>query len=309
LKIFYCRPHRILHCYVEPPENKKLHQGVTKMDFRRLSIFLIGTILTACNSGGSGGSSGSGTSTITGTGSNPVQTSPVNTTRNFSTDIMVFTGSGTWGTEITDAENLFTTKGATYQEVNSAQLDAMTPDDIAKFGVIFIPGGTGSTEADSVSAATHANLRTAVQSLGVSYVGFCAGAFVAVAPAPTNGGDVSYGFGVVNGAVPNEYAGPGTTADYFQVGLSFADGSTEDVLWYGGPITPNTGVIAKYPTGDPAISQIWSGNGLVIIGGVHPDLSQATLASLGASPTTSSQDLAWNIFNAALTQTVFTSTF
>jgi glutamine amidotransferase-like uncharacterized protein len=280
------------------------------MDFRRLSIFLIGIILTACNSGGgSGDSSGSGSGTISGTGSNPVQTSPVNTTRNFSTDILVFTGSGTWGTEITDAENLFTSKGATYQEVNSAQLDAMTPDDIAKFGVIFIPGGTGSTEADSVSAATHSNLRTAVQSLGVSYVGFCAGAFVAVAPAPTNGGDVSYGFGVVNGPVPNEYAGPGTTADYFQVALNFADGSTEDVLWYGGPITPNTGVIAKYPTGDPAISQIWSGNGLVVIAGVHPDLSTATLSSLGASPTTSSQDLAWNIFNAAITQKVFTSTF
>jgi glutamine amidotransferase-like uncharacterized protein len=281
------------------------------MDFRRLSIFLIGIILTACNSGGSGDSSGSttGAGTITGTGPNPVQTSPVNTTRNFSTDILVFTGAGTWSTEIGDAENLFTTKGATYQEVNSAQLDAMTPDDIAKFGVIFIPGGTGSTEAESVSAAAHANLRTAVQSLGVSYVGFCAGAFVAVAPAPTNGGDVSYGFGVVNGPVPNEYAGPGTTADYFEVALSFADGSTEDVLWYGGPITPDTGVIAKYPTGDPAISQIWSGNGLVVIAGVHPDLSQATLTSLGASPTTSAQDLGWSIFNAAITQKVFTTTF
>jgi glutamine amidotransferase-like uncharacterized protein len=282
------------------------------MDFRRLSIFAIGLILTACNSGGSGDSSGAdggGGSIITGTGTNPVQTNPVTTTRNFSTDILIFTGSGTWSTEIGDAENLFTTKGATYQEVNSAQLDAMTPDDIAKFGVIFIPGGTGSTEAESVSAATHSNLRTAVQSLGVSYVGFCAGAFVAVAPAPTNGGDVSYGFGVVNGPVPDLYAGPGTSADYFQVALSFPSGSTEDVLWYGGPVTPNTGVIAKYPTGDPAISQIWSGNGLVVIAGVHPDLSQATLADLGASPTTSSQDLAWNIFSAAITQKVFTSTF
>jgi glutamine amidotransferase-like uncharacterized protein len=282
------------------------------MDFRRVSILLIGTILTACNSGGSGSTSGvttNGTGTSTGTEPNPVATSPITSTRSFSTDILVFTGSGTWSTEISDAENLFTSKGATYQEVNSAQLDAMTPDDIAKFGVIFIPGGTGSTEAESVSASTHANLRTAVQSLGVSYVGFCAGAFVAVAPAPAAGQDVSYGFGVVNDSVLSEYAGPGTDADYEEVALTYANGTTEDMLWYGGPVTPNIGVLAKYPTGEPAISQIWSGNGLVIIAGVHPDLSTTTLTSLGASPTTSAQDYAWEIFNAAITQQAFTSTF
>ena len=136
----------------------------------------------------------------------------------------------------------------------------------------------------------------------MSYVGFCAGAFVAVAPAPAAGQDVSYGFGVVDGPLLNEYAGPGTSAAYEQTLETFADGSTQDILWYGGPITPDVGVVAKYPTGDPAISQMWSGTGLVIIAGLHPDLSQATLQSLGVSPTTSSQNTAWNILNAALTQ-------
>jgi glutamine amidotransferase-like uncharacterized protein len=250
--------------------------------------------ITACDSSGGSAAGGAGTGTTTGIGP-----APVTATRNFTTDVMIFTGSGTWSSEISDAEALLTTNGASYQEVNSAQLDAMTPTDLANFGTIFIPGGTGSTEAESVTAAAHANLRTAVQSLGVSYVGFCAGAFVAVAPAPAAGGDVSYGFGVVNGALLNEYAGPGTNADYEQVSLSFASGTSEDVLWYGGPITPNTGVIAKYPTGDPAISEMWSGNGLVIIAGVHPDVSQSTLESLGVSPTTSAQNIGWEIFEAA----------
>jgi glutamine amidotransferase-like uncharacterized protein len=284
------------------------------MDFRHLAhTALIGIVsglmVSACNSGGeSTGTTSTGTTGTTGTitGIGPA---PVTATRNFSTDVLVFTGSGTWSTEISDAEALLTSNGATYEEVNSAQLDAMGADDMAKFGVIFIPGGTGSTEAQSVSSTTHANLRTAVQSLGVSYVGFCAGAFVAVAPAPTAGGDVSYGFGVVNGPLENEYAGPGTNADYEEVSLSFATGTSEDILWYGGPITPNTGVIAKYPTGDPAISQMWSGAGLVIIAGVHPDLSTTTLSSLGASPTTSAQNIAWEIFNAAITQQPFTTTF
>jgi glutamine amidotransferase-like uncharacterized protein len=221
--------------------------------------------------------------------------------RNFSTDVLVFTGDGTWATEITDAEALLTSHGASYQEATSAQLDAMGPSDLAKFGVIYIPGGEGSTEAQGVSVATHANLREAVQSLGVSYVGFCAGAFVAVAPAPPPGGDVSYGFGIVNGPVLDGYAGPGTDADYEMTNQTFADGSTEEILWYGGPITPNIGVIAKYPTGDPSISEMWSGNGLVLIAGLHPDLSTNTLEGLGASPVVSSQDTAWKIFNAALT--------
>jgi len=294
------------------------------MDFRNLRamsavLMVLGTAVgvTGCDSGGSsdssgtvaGGTAGGGTGGTTGTTPPPVTTSPppVTATRSFTTDVMVFTGAGTWSSEIPDAEALLTSKGATYQEVNSAQLDAMTPADMATFGVIFIPGGTGSTEAESVSAQTHANMRAAVQTLGVSYVGFCAGAFVAVAPAPTAGGDVSYGFGIVNGPVPDEYAGPGTDAAYFSVVLSFTGGGSENILWYGGPITPSTGVLATYPTGDPAISQVWSGTGLVLVAGTHPDLTTATLDALGVTPDTSAQDTAWKIFNAAITQVPITT--
>jgi glutamine amidotransferase-like uncharacterized protein len=261
---------------------------------------------TACDSSsGSPGTAGSSpSSTSTSTTPTPVLSgTPTPSTRNFTTDVMVFTGDGTWSTEISDAEALFTANGATYQEVNSAQLDAMTPAQMAAFGIIFMPGGEGSTEAESVSATTHGNLRTAVQSLGLGYVGFCAGAFVAVAPTPASGQDVSYGFGVVNGALLNYYTGPGSTADYELTLESFPDGSTQNILWYGGPVTPSTGVIAKYPTGDPAISEMWSGNGFVIIAGVHPDLSSSSLDSLGVSPDTNAQSTAWKIFNAAITQT------
>jgi glutamine amidotransferase-like uncharacterized protein len=288
------------------------------MDFQKLpfQIFVLTltltAVLTGCSSNGSSSNGSSASSSGGGVtaGAGPtggaqgiLPNTPVQPpARNFSTDVLVFTGSGTWSTEISDAEALLTANGATFQEATSAQLDAMASTDMAKFGVIFIPGGEGGTEAQSVSATTHANLRTAVQSLGVSYVGFCAGAFVAVAPAPAAGGDVSYGFGVVNGPILNEYAGPGTTAAYEQTLNIFANGTSENILWYGGPITPNTGVIAKYPTGDPSISEMWSGNGLVVIAGLHPDLSQASLNSLGVSPDTSVQSTAWQIFNAAITQ-------
>jgi glutamine amidotransferase-like uncharacterized protein len=224
------------------------------------------------------------------------------TGRTYATGVLVFTGDGTWSTEISDLEALLDAHGVTYQEATSAQLDAMSAQDMATFGVIYIPGGEGGTEAGDTLPQTHANLRTAVQQLGVSYVGFCAGAFVAVAPAPTNGGDVSYGFGVVDGPVLDLYAGPGTDQTYEQTLESYPDGTTENILWYGGPVTPAIGVIARYPTGDPAISEIWSGNGLVLIAGVHPDLSQASLDALGVSPDMPAQDIAWKMFQAALTQ-------
>lgn len=289
------------------------------MEFRNLraksAILMVLTTaaaITGCDSGGgsansstTGGSTGITSSPTSGTTGGPTST-PV---RNFTTDVMVFTGSGTWSTEIADAETLLTSHGASYQEVTSSQLDAMTTTDLANFAVLFFPGGEGGTEAESVSATTHANLRTAVQSLGVSYVGFCAGAFIAVAPAPAAGGDVSYGFGIVDGPILNEYAGPGTNADYEQTLDTFANGTTQNILWYGGPITPNSGVIAKYPTGDPAISEMWSGNGLVLIAGLHPDLSQASLDSLGVTPDTPATDTAWEIFNAAITRTPITGTY
>jgi hypothetical protein len=265
--------------------------------------------LSACNSGsgasadaaGNGGSSTTGTTTGTPTGSLPG--APVlTTTRAWTTDAMVFSGSGTWSSEVASIEALLTANGLTYKDTSSAELDAMTTADLGNFGLLIFPGGEGSTEAEGVSTQTHANLRYAVQTLGVSYLGFCAGSFVAVAPAPAAGADVTYGFGVVNGPVPNEWIPTDNPNASYEMQLeTFADGTSVDLLWYGGPITPNTGVIAKYPTGDPAISEMWSGAGFVVLSGVHPTADQAILSALGmsGSPDTG---LAVKLMKAALNQ-------
>jgi glutamine amidotransferase-like uncharacterized protein len=168
--------------------------------------------------------------------------------------------------------------------------------------MMVFPGGEGGTEAGSVSAQTHANLRAAVQQYGVSYIGFCAGSFIAVAPAPAAGQDVSYGFGVVNGPLLNYYELENQGVDYQSTTESFPDGSTMPILWYGGPVTPDLGVIAKYPTGDPAISEMWSGNGFVVLSGVHPTMTTADLDGLGVTPDTDDTAFAWELFNAALNQ-------
>lgn len=266
--------------------------------------------LTACD-GSSASSDSAGvaftspsTSSSTSTGTSQAPSAPA-AQRTWTTDVMLFAGSGTWGTEVTNLENILNAHGIKFQEVTSAQLDAMSVDQMAQFGLMIFPGGSGGTEADSLSSQTHANLREAVQVRGVSYLGFCAGSFIAEAPAPASGQDVSYGIGVVNGPELNYYYLENQGTDIAMTLLTFANGSTQDILWYGGPVTPNTagGVIAKYPDGNPAITELWSGNGFVILSGVHPTADQATLSAVGMSSTDGThQDTAYNLINAALHQ-------
>ena len=270
---------------------------------KNYSPALICTILTilsftACNSSDSGSAV---------PGQNPLGLNapahPV--ARNYSTDALIFAGSGTWATEVNNLQNILTGAGASFQVVSSAQLDAMALDDLAKFGVMIFPGGAGGTEAGGLSADTHARLRAAVQERGVGYVGFCAGSFIAEAPAPAAGGDVSYGLGVVNGPVLDYYFLENQGTDIAMTLLSFGDGTQKDILWYGGPVTPNVagGVIAKYPDGNPAITELWSGNGYVVLSGVHPTADQATLTAVGMTSTDGiHQSTAWQLIHAAMLQ-------
>jgi hypothetical protein len=87
--------------------------------------------------------------------------------------------------------------------------------------------------------------------------------------------------------------------------LKFGDGSQRDIIWYGGPVTPETaaGVVARYPDGEAAISQTWSGNGFVMLSAVHPTVGQNVRSSFGLNDTDGvDQDVAWNLLNAALRQ-------
>lgn len=230
---------------------------------------------------------------------------PSPTARSWQTDVLLFTGQGTWSSEIASIENILTSHGATFQDIGSTELNAMTVDEIAQYGVMIFPGGEGGTEAGSLSAQTHANLREAVQLRGVSYVGFCAGSFIAVAPAPVGNQDVSYGLGIVNGPLLQYYYLENQGTDIAMTEETFADGTQADLLWYGGPVTPDTpgGVIARYPTGEPAMSEMWSGRGFVVLSAVHPTATQAILDALGMTSNDGTHtDIAWNLINGALHQ-------
>jgi glutamine amidotransferase-like uncharacterized protein len=193
--------------------------------------------------------------------------------------------------------------GATYEDTDSTALNKLSAEDIRHYRLIIFPGGDAITVTNNLTIETHERLRKAVQELGLNYLGFCAGAWMAVAPAPVGTNDVGYGIGVVDGPIlqPNYLAKEGL--HYAITKAHFPDGSTRDQLWYGGPITPDIpgGVIAKYPNNTPAISQIRSGKGLVILSGLHPTATKEVLNNLGLyNKAAIAPDLAWKILNAGI---------
>jgi len=185
-------------------------------------------------------------------------------------------------------------------------LDSMPLDELSKYALMIFPGGDAPTITKSLTADTHAKLREAVQKRGVDYLGFCAGAWLAISPAPQPGEDVFYGIGVVAGPIQQQNYLYKEGREFAIAKASFPDGTHRDLLWYGGPITPDIpgGVLAKYPDGTPAITQINSGEGLVIVAGLHPTANLAILNVLGLSdPEAIAPDYAWKLIAAGIHHT------
>ena len=219
-------------------------------------------------------------------------------------DVLLFAGASIWTSEVDSLANIMIDQHATYQEVNSAELNAMTLDEIAQYALLVVPGGDAPTLTASLTAETHARLRAAVQERGVNYLGFCAGAWAAVAPAPARpGDDVSYGLGIVDGPLESLSYLAKQGKEFAISRASFPDKTQRDLLWYGGPTTPDVpgGVIAKYPDGTPAISQLWSHQGFVIVSGLHPAANAGILNVLGINDAEAiAPEFAWSLLNAGI---------
>jgi glutamine amidotransferase-like uncharacterized protein len=219
------------------------------------------------------------------------------------TDVLLFSGAASWGAEVDSLAEILLEHGVTYQEATSEELNAMSSDELAGYSLLIVPGGDAPTLTASLTTATHAKLRYAVQSQGLNYLGFCAGAWAAIAPAPAPGGDVSYGLGIVDGPVEQQNYLSKQGREFAISRAAFPDGSQRDLLWYGGPVTPDTpgGVIAKYADGTPAISQMWSGQGFVIVSGLHPAANVLIMNALGLNdPEAIDPDFAWKLLNSGL---------
>lgn len=182
--------------------------------------------------------------------------------------ILLFNGTGTSPNDVAAIETLLEKSEISYSTASSAQLDEMSAARLRTYRLVIVPGGDFTRIGIGLEKDTAAKLHDAVQS-GVSYLGICAGAFFA-GRTPYNGlnltSGVSFGFysaearGIRKAAVP----------------ISGAGTPTLDQYWEDGPQLTGWGtVVGKYPDGTPAVVQGQSGNGWIILSGVHPEAPES----------------------------------
>lgn len=230
---------------------------------------------------------------------------PPSSFRGSSNPVLILQGASIWPAEVDSLADILIEHKVSYREIDPSELEQMPLGDLDAYSLLIIPGGDAPTITASMSATTHAKLRTAVQERGLNYLGFCAGAWLAVAPAPEPGQDTSYGIGLVDLPLEEQTIFYKQQKHFTITQAVFPDGSRRDMLWYGGPITPDVpgAVVARYPDGKPAISQLHSGNGFVIVSGLHPTANQPILDALGLSdPSAIAPDFAWKLLDSAMRQ-------
>lgn len=227
-----------------------------------------------------------------------------NGSRTYTTDVLLFNGIGISTSDWQTTESILKANGFSYKLANSSQLNAMSLEEMTKFGTFVFPGGYGNQITNGLTTTTRLNLRRAVREHGVGYVGFCAGAWVAVNPEVRLDQLANYGFGIAEGKHLSLYHPEGRTPTADMVMVTFADGSKRDLVWWGGPYTPEwtNGVVARYKTGEPAISQTYAGRGYVIISGPHPEAPQGWRNTAGTDSDGLDYDIAVDMINAAIDQ-------
>ncbi len=228
--------------------------------------------------------------------------------RDYKVGALIYQGVSTAYGDAEAISSILDSHGVSYQVVDSNELNGMTLDDFAQFGMIIWPGGYAGQMSDSLFASTRENIRKAVNELGVSYVGFCAGAFMAISP-PAQPGEAGPAWGLA--IIPSSNLLPYYHLEYDGiedsiVSVDLPGGKTRSLLWWGGPTLPEVakGVIARYSdTKEPAITETWAGKGFVLLSGPHPESPENWRTKLGLyDPDGLDQDIAWDMFDAALKQ-------
>ena len=198
----------------------------------------------------------------------------------YSTDLLIYHGTATATGDAEAIESIADDQGLSYRTVTSNELDAMSLDELADHGAIVWPGGYAGQMSSSLDRATRDRLKQAVRERGVGFVGFCAGAFIAVSPS------TSWGLSLVEQETLDYYHLEDEGVSYDMVDVQMPGGEASNLVWWGGPKLPefSGGVIGRYTdTQEPAIAQTWAGNGLLVISGPHPEAPTSWRSKLGLS--------------------------
>jgi len=182
--------------------------------------------------------------------------------------ILLYAGRGTSPGDVDAFERLLGAHRLRFSIADSAQLDAMPPETLRAFRLVIVPGGNFEAMGHGLAMSTAAKLRAAVHG-GVSYLGVCAGAFIA--------GDSPYnGFNLTNGRRFGFYSLEADGLHKAAVAIRTADGAIMEHYWEDGPQLDGWGaVVAKYPDGTAAVVQGRASNGWIVLAGVHPEAPES----------------------------------
>jgi len=208
--------------------------------------------------------------------------------------VLLFNGIGTSTHDVSAIESLLQKNRIAYSTVSSAQLDEMSAARVRTYQLIIIAGGDFTRIGNGLKKATAAKLRGAVQH-GVNYLGICGGAFFA-GRSPYNGLNLTSG--VQFGFYSAEARGVRKTA----VPIAGAGTPTLDQYWEDGPQLTGWGaVVGRYPDGTPAVVQGQSGNGWIILTGVHPEAPESWRGGMDfTTPASIDHDYAVTLIRSAL---------
>lgn len=208
--------------------------------------------------------------------------------------VLIYSGPGSWVPEVNSLSKILRDHDVSYEQVDSEKLNSFSKSELAIFNLFIFPGGHAPTIYENLALHARSNLRELVKENGRGYLGFCAGAWLAA--------DSHYDFGWTDSLTLEGTSMQRAGHDFALTNASFADGKSREMLWFGGPITPNLrrGVVARYADGTPAITQIRAGKGLVIVSGLHPAATPGILRSLGLSSGQAvAPEFAWELILAA----------
>jgi len=208
--------------------------------------------------------------------------------------VLLFNGTGTSPNDVAAIETLLEKSQISYSTANSAQLDEMSAVRLRAYRLIIVPGGDFIRIGNGLKKDTVAKLHDAVQR-GVNYLGVCAGAFFA-GRTPYNGLNLTSG--VQFGFYSAEARGVSKAA----VPISGAGTPTLDQYWEDGPQLTGWGaVVGRYPDGTPAVVQGQSGNGWIILTGIHAEAPESWRGGMEfATPASADHDYAVMLIRAAL---------
>lgn len=208
--------------------------------------------------------SGCGTSNFP--GQNSAQPTPLaNSSTAVSVPVLLYNGTGTSSGDVTAVEAVLSNLNLHYSTANTSQMEAISGSQLAAYKLLIVPGGNSITIGNNLSQNATTKIHNAVVNNGLHYLGICAGAFF-------GGYSIHNGLNLTSGTWFNFYADEFKGIHKEAVLLSFPSGTSMDMYWQDGPQLSGWGnIISRYPDGTPSMVEGTSGNGWVILSGVHPE--------------------------------------